>query len=271
MSPDSTVRTLKLTLAYDGTGFVGWQRQPAGVSIQGLLEAALSRLGGAPVSVIGAGRTDAGVHAMGQVASARILTTLDVATVGRAVNAILPPEIRVVRVEEAPEDFHARYRVVTKTYQYRIHTGEVLSPFDRAWCWHVPRPLGVAAMQVASRALIGHHDFAVFQSTGSSVKSSTRTVTRAEWRVINPALGHEPGSVANIAYPSEGRFVIFEIEADGFLRHMVRSIVGTLVEVGEGRREVESIGELLRSGNRALAGPTAPARGLFLVRVDYPA
>jgi tRNA pseudouridine38-40 synthase len=270
MSLEPPIRTLKLTLAYDGTQFVGWQRQAAGQSIQGLVEAALSRLGGTKVSVEGAGRTDAGVHALGQVASARVATTLGVATIGRAVNAMLPPEVRVITIEDMPENFHARYRVSSKTYQYRIHTGEVLSPFDRSWCWHLPRALSVGAMQDASRVLVGSHDFAVFQSSGSSVKTSTRTVVRADWRVIHAASNQDPGVEAAVAFPSAGRFVIFEIEADGFLRHMVRSIVGTLVEVGEGRRRGESIGELLASGNRALAGPTAPARGLFLLRVTYP-
>ncbi len=248
-------RTLKLTLAYDGTGLVGWQRQPAGTSIQGLVEEAFSRLAGVPVTVIGAGRTDAGVHALGQVASARIATGLDVAVIARALNAMLPPEVRVLRVEDAPDRFHARYLVSRKTYHYRIQTGPIVLPLDRLWCWHVPRRLDVQAMQRAARALEGRHDFAAFQSTGGSVKTTTRTIFRAEWRIGDD----DP----------ERQFLVFEIDADGFLRHMVRSIVGTLVETGEGRRDSDSIDRLLSSGERGLAGPTAPALGLILVRVEY--
>ena len=198
--------------------------------------------------MIGAGRTDAGVHALGQVASARVSTALDTSTIGRAMNAMLPPEVRVLRVEDAGPDFHARYGARSKTYQYRIHAGEVLSPFDRLWCWHVPRPLDVQAMEAASRALVGRHDFAVFQSTGSSVKTTTRSVSRAAWRVLIPASSAEAGTAAATAPETGGETIAFEIESDGFLRHMVRSIVGTLVEIGEGRRPVESIAELLATG-----------------------
>ncbi len=270
MSPDSPLRTLKITLAYDGTGFVGWQRQPAGVSVQGVVEGALSRLDSRPVALAGAGRTDAGVHALGQVASARVSTALETATIARALNAMLPPEVRVLTVEDADPDFHARFGVRSKTYQYRIHAGEILSPFDRLWCWHVPRPLDIPAMQEASAALVGSHDFAVFQSTGGSVKTTIRTIIRAEWRAHGPDGRPAAVTIATMTQEARGETITFEIEADGFLRHMVRSIVGTLLEVGDRRRPATSIAELLATGRRALAGPTAPARGLFLVRVDYP-
>ena len=149
-------RTLKLTLAYDGTAYRGWQRQAGGVSIQGLLEEALSRIEGAPVTVHGAGRTDAGVHALGQVASATLATALDTRTLRRALNATLPADVRVVAVDEAPDGFHARFSAIGKTYEYWIFEGEVQPPFARAWSWHRPYRLDVAAMDGAARALAGH-------------------------------------------------------------------------------------------------------------------
>jgi tRNA pseudouridine38-40 synthase len=263
-------RTLKLTLAYDGTAYVGWQRQATGVSIQGLVEGALSRLERAAVSLVVAGRTDAGVHAFGQVASATVATALDAVTIRRALNATLPPDVRVLLVEDVPQDFHARRDARSKIYQYRVRTGELIMPFERHWWWHLTHPPDVAAMQAASAALVGTHDFAAFQSTGSSVKTSTRTVIRAEWHAVAHG-ADRAGPPATIVRPSpDGEAFIFEIEADGFLRHMVRSIVGTLVDIGEGRRGIASIGELLTSRDRGLAGPTAPAHGLFLVGVRYP-
>ena len=261
-------RTLKLTLAYDGTAYVGWQRQAEGVSIQGLVEDALSRLDGSPVPIVGAGRTDAGVHATGQVASARVSTKLGEDTILRALNAMLPPDVRVEQVDEVPPDFHARYSAVSKTYQYRICTSSVMSPFERHWYWQVARALDVPAMAAAAGELVGTHDFAAFQSTGSRVKTSTRNVMRAEWRRLE-GTGPEPPRAGSSSEVASGTRLAFEIVADGFLRHMVRSIVGTLVEVGEGRRAPESVGALLVHGERGLAGPTAPAHGLFLVSVAY--
>ncbi len=264
-------RTLKVTLAYDGTGYVGWQRQARGVSVQGLVEEALSRLEGSPVTIVGAGRTDAGVHALGQVASARVTTALDAPTILRALNAMLPPDVRACGVEDAAAGFHARYGATAKTYRYRIRQGGVLSPFEHRWCWHVPGRLDLPAMSAAAAALVGTHDFKVFMSTGSGVRTSTRTVRRADWR---PGAGplEWPADVAageTTASAEGGALAMFEIEADGFLRHMVRAIVGTLVEIGEGRRAPGSMNDLLRAGDRSLAGATAPPGGLFLVRVAY--
>lgn len=172
-------RVLKLTLAYDGTAYVGWQRQANGPSIQGLLEDALSRIDGAPVAVAGAGRTDAGVHALGQVASAWVSSAMGAATFKRALNAILPRDIRVVRVEDVPRDFHARFSAIGKQYDYWIWQGDVQPPFLRCSSWHIPRVLDVAAMDGAAQALVGRHDFAAFQSSRSHVKTSVRTVTQA--------------------------------------------------------------------------------------------
>src|SRR5918995_5675838 len=227
-------RNLKLTLAYDGTRFVGWQKQASGESIQGLLEAALARLEGAPVTAHGAGRTDAGVHAEGQVASARVTFAHDAATVIRALNAVLPPDVRVIAVEDAAGDFHARFRARAKSYRYQLANVPVMSPFVRAYAWHVPERLDVAAMRNAAATLVGTHDFAAFQSTGSDVATTERTLTRSE-------LVDRSGLLA------------YEVSGNGFLRHMVRAIVGTLVEIGRGGRPSNDVQALLAGGSRSEA------------------
>jgi tRNA pseudouridine38-40 synthase len=262
------MRTITLTLAYDGSAYQGWQRQDHGASVQALVEAALARLEGAPVTVIGAGRTDAGVHALGQVARARLTVSQDTATIQRALNAILPPDVRVLRVDEAADGFHPRFDARSKTYQYWMWDAGVLPPSVRAWCWHVPRRLDVAAMDRSARALVGRHDFAAFQSTGGGAKTSTRTVLRAGVSAIACGLDAGDPVRARLA-PAEGRFVVVEIEADGFLRHMVRAIVGTLVEIGDGRRAEAAMTALLAGKDRGATGATAPAHGLVLVRVAY--
>jgi tRNA pseudouridine38-40 synthase len=266
-------RVLKLTLSYDGTAYVGWQRQADGISIQGLLEDALARLDGAPITVHGAGRTDAGVHALGQVASARVRIAHEPQVIRRALNAMLPTDVRVVAVEEAAQDFHARYRAAGKMYEYRIWQGDVQPPFARAWSWHVARPLDVASMDRAARLLQGRHDFSAFRSTGSRVTSAVRTVANARVgvRKAGAEIACEPGTGSDSTAAAGGHLVIVSIEADGFLRHMVRAITGTLVEIGEHRREVASVAALLLSGDRAASGATAPPHGLVLMRVMYPA
>jgi tRNA pseudouridine38-40 synthase len=243
-------RTLKLTVAYDGTRFVGWQRQAEGESIQGVLEEALARFEGRPVTIHGAGRTDAGVHARGQVASVQLTCGHDVATLTRALNAQLPEDVRVCSIEEAAADFHARFSARSRTYRYQIRSGGVASPFDRAFVWHLPERLDVDAMRQAARTLVGRHDFAAFQSIGTHVPDSIRTVSASDVR-------------------SDDDLLTYEVTADGFLRHMVRAVVGTLVEIGRGWRAPENIAALLANGVRAEAGATAPPHGLFLVRVDY--
>jgi tRNA pseudouridine38-40 synthase len=248
-----TPRTLKLTLQYDGTDYVGWQRQAEGVSIQGLLEDALKPIEGAAVTVHGAGRTDAGVHALGQVASIKVTATLDTTTMARALNAVLPLDLRVARVEEVTDDFHARFSATGKVYQYRIVNGPFSSPFVRRYVWHVIPKIDFAAVREASSILVGTHDFAAFQGTGTSVPSTERTVRRLEWTE------HADG------------LAIMEIEGDGFLRHMVRNITGTLVEIGLGRWPAAAMTDILESRDRARAGTTAPPQGLFLMEVKYPA
>ena len=175
------MRTLKITLAYDGTRFVGWQRQVAGESIQGLLEDALARFEGAPVTVHGAGRTDAGVHALGQVASARVTFTHDAGTLIRALNAHLPDEIRVVAVEDAVEEFHARFSASGKTYRYQVRNTSVADPFDRAFAWHLAEPLSLDAMTRGASLLVGTHDFIAFRSVGSETVASAWNGTSRFW------------------------------------------------------------------------------------------
>jgi len=247
------MRTLKLTIQYDGTEFVGWQRQPNGPSIQALVEDALAPIEGTQVAVHGAGRTDAGVHALAQVASVSLGATLDEATIGRALNAVLPPAVRVLDVAQAEAGFHARFSARSKTYEYRIVNAPLVSPFLYRYAWHVPQPLDLEAMRAATAPLVGTHDFAAFQGTGADVASTVRTIHQAIWQ---QGAGYDGPATLRIT-------------GDGFLRHMVRNIVGTLIEVGLGRWEPHRVRQALESRARAHAGPTAPARGLFLARVEY--
>jgi tRNA pseudouridine38-40 synthase len=261
------MRTLKIVLAYDGTDFVGWQRQAAGASVQGHLEEALAAVEGQPVTVVGAGRTDAGVHALGQVASCTLAHPIGTATLARALNAMLPDAVRVLEVDEAPAGFHARYSARSKTYRYLIRNDTVAGPFDRRYAWHVPQLLDEAAMAEAARLLEGEHDFAALQGAGSAVTSTTRTVSSA--RVLVSSAAEAFGEAFAGAVASAGRIVTIETTGTGFLRHMVRNGVGTLVEIGLGRRRPAWMAEVLDSLDRDNAGPTAPAHGLFLVSVAY--
>jgi tRNA pseudouridine38-40 synthase len=242
--------TFKATLAYDGTGLVGWQRQASGTSVQGLLEDALREFDDREVAVVGAGRTDAGVHARAQAASFSLDRAIDADVLVRALNAKLPENVRVTSACEAPAGFHARFDARRKTYQYRIWNDGVLSPFEARYVWHIADRLDADAMNAAAQRLEGTHDFAAFQAAGSDVATTERTMFSA-------------GAIR------EAPQVVFTFTANGFLRHMVRSIVGTLVEIGRGRRDGAWIDELLASRDRTKAGRTAPAAGLFLTAVSY--
>jgi tRNA pseudouridine38-40 synthase len=244
----------KITIAYDGTGVVGWQRQASGTSIQGLLEEALRELDERDVTVTGAGRTDAGVHALGQVASFVLHRSMESRRLMGALNARLPATVRVVAAEEVADTFHARFNATSKSYRYRIWNAEVQSPFERAYAWHVSGVLDTAAMGAAASLVLGRRDFAAFQAAGSATASSDREVF---------------SSVVKAPQTCDPPLVIYEISGSGFLRHMVRNIVGSLVEIGRGRRPVEWMIQVLDSRSRALAGPTAPPHGLVLVAVEY--
>lgn len=243
---------LRLTLEYDGTEFEGWQSQgPGHRTVQDVLEAALEQVTGRRCPVAAAGRTDAGVHAEGQVASCAPDTELDARDLGRALNGVLPPDLAVVEAAEAPPGFHAQRDARSKLYRYALWNGPVRSPLRERIHWGLRTPLDVAAMRVAAAPLLGTHDFAAFQSAGGGVRTSVRTLTRLD---VEGAAGGE---------------IRLWVAGTGFLRHMVRALAGTLVEVGRGRRPADDLPAVLASRDRARAGPTAPARGLTLVRVDY--
>jgi tRNA pseudouridine38-40 synthase len=264
----SVRRSLKLTMAYDGTNYVGWQRQARGTSIQQLVEGACAPLaGGDPPAVAGAGRTDAGVHALGQVASVTLPSRLSGAVLQRALNVRLPPDVRILSVEDAAPDFHARFDARRKCYRYRIAVAPVVSPFERWFVHHAPEARNVEAMQRAAASLVGRHDFASFQtgarqderapgalgpvpSADTSAGDTVRTLHRVEL----------------VAATDELRL---EVEGDGFLRHMVRTIAGTLIEIGAGRRSAAELSGILAARDRRAAGRTAPACGLTLLWVEY--
>ncbi len=245
------MRTIKLTLEYDGTNYQGWQVQPKGETIQGVIEEKLTQLTGEPVRVVGSGRTDAGVHALGQVAHFKTKSQLDLGTIQRALNSLLPPDILVRAAEEVEEAFHARRGAKSKIYEYRIWNRPLRSVFCRLYAWHVPQKLDLREMRKAARCLVGEHDFSSFQSVGSPKRTAVRRVIRAEWKRNREGL------------------LLFEIEANGFLKQMVRAIVGTLVEVGKGKLDSKGFERILESKDRKKAGPTAPALGLFLKEVTY--
>jgi len=258
--------TFKITLAYDGGNFVGWQRQAAGASVQGLIEDALRELDGHDVPVAGAGRTDAGVHALGQVASFVLARSIETEALVRALNVRLPADVRVLSAELAPVDFHARFGAKRKTYRYRICNADVINPFDRRYAWHLIGPLDVDAMAVAARCLEGRHDFSAFQAAGTAPRTPERLVTLS--RIVTFEDGTTP--IRDIRSTALGGALIsYEIAGDGFLRHMVRAIVGSLVEIGRGRWPIDRMQDVLASHDRRRAGPTAPAEGLFLVAVEY--
>lgn len=245
------MRTLKFTIAYDGTRYAGWQRQTnqKQPTIQETLEKILSRLLQERVRVIGSGRTDSGVHAVGQVAHIRIAKRMPLATLQRAANQLLPRDIVITRLARVRAAFHARFSARRKRYRYRLAVTPHPSPFARHYVYHVRRPLRVAAMRRAAQALTGTHDFRPFQSAGGRA-DTVRCVTEARWLRRDGELW-------------------FDIEANGFLYKMVRRIVGTLLEVGRGAQPPTVIRDILRTGNDRLVGPTAPAHGLTLVSVTY--
>jgi tRNA pseudouridine38-40 synthase len=244
------MRNLKMTIAYVGTAYSGWQIQPHRPTIQGVLEERLSRMLPDRPRLAGAGRTDAGVHARGQVANFATACAIPPAGLRRGLNAILPPDIAVLEVEEAPPEFHARANARAKDYRYRIVVGEVVSPFDAPFVLQVRGGLDVAAMRAAAGRLLGTHDFSSFCLAGTEVESRVRTLHLSEVAVEGPAIE-------------------YRVRGEGFLRHMVRTIVGTLVDVGKGRRRPEEIGAILAARDRRAAGPSAAARGLVLDRVIY--
>ena len=249
-------RNLKLTLAYDGCDFAGWQVQPDRPTIQGTLVSAIEHLTGEKTLPQGSGRTDAGVHALAQVASVTIESPIPVANLRTALNDALPASIRVLNVEEVPIDFHARKSARAKTYQYRIYRGEICPPWLARYVYHHPYPLSEEPMMAAAKIVVGEHDFASFAAVDPErgkdeiEVSNVRTVYSSEWK-------------------REGEELIYTIRGNGFLHHMVRNLVGTFLMIGKGSLSAGDLRRILAARNRSAAAATAPASGLFLVSVEY--
>lgn len=243
----------KLTIAYDGTEYSGWQVQPNAVTIQEVLEEKLQILTKVRTPITGAGRTDAGVHAIGQVGHFKSEQALDTGLLRLSLNGLLPKDIRIMEVEEVPLDFHARYSATNKIYHYHLNLGPVQDPFERPYSWNVTNPLNFEAMEQAISYLIGTHDFSAYAneaSQGAAKKNPVRTIKRIS--IVPERVG-----------------VRLEFEGESFLYKMVRNLTGTLIEVAKGKRTPEEVKEILESKDRKRAGRAAPAKGLFLYRIDY--
>jgi len=250
------IRNLKLVVAYDGTEFSGWQVQPDCATIQGTLAFAIGRITGEIVLPQGSGRTDAGVHALGQVATFMTESPIPAENLVIALNDILPASIRVLEAGQVPADFHPRRSARSKTYRYRIYRNAICSPFRARYVWHYPYPLDEGAMQESASLVIGEHDFTSFAA-------------------VDPERGREGENSSNVrqifasSWNSQGEEFVYEVTGNGFLHHMVRNLVGTFLLVGKGTLTPPDIFGILQARNRSLAGATAPASGLFLVDVKY--
>jgi tRNA pseudouridine38-40 synthase len=249
------MRNLKLVIAYDGTDFCGWQVQPGAPSIQGTLASAIGRITGEKVLPQGSGRTDAGVHALAQVASFQTESVIPAANLVIALNDILPASVRVLEATEVPPEFHARKSAKAKTYLYRIYRQAICPPFLARYVWHYPYPLDFAAMMEAARLIEGQHDFTSFAAVDpekreSAAVDNVRTILSSQWR-------------------QDSEEFIYEVRGNGFLHHMVRNLVGTLILIGKGTLKPADMVRILEAKDRSAAGATAPSRGLYLVSVEY--
>jgi len=247
------MRRIRIVVSYDGTEYHGWQVQPGLPTIQGALEQVISEIEGRPVQVAGSGRTDAGVHAWGQVAAFSIENPIPADNLRRALNRLLPRDIRVLQVEEAALDFHPRFQAKRKTYEYRIFRGEMCSPFERRYVCHHPYPLAMEQMIAVAPLLEGEHDFSAFAASDE----------RDEWELSKVR------TIFCSRLTLEGERLIYRVTGSGFLKHMVRNIVGVHLEVGKGNVDRAGLLARLEPGCQIPAGPTAPARGLFLMSVEY--
>jgi tRNA pseudouridine38-40 synthase len=249
-------RNLKLTLSYDGSGFSGWQVQPDANTIQGTLASAIGRITGENVLPQGSGRTDAGVHALAQVATFATFSPIPAENFVKAINDVLPPSIRILEVAEVPADFHARRSAKAKTYRYRIYRGAICSPFFSRYVWHFPYPLDEGSMAEAAPLIAGEHDFTSFAA-------------------VDPERGRENGEVSNVRtifssqFVREGDELVYTVRGNGFLHHMVRNLLGTFILIGKGTLQLHDLQRILEARDRSAAGATAPASGLFLVAVEY--
>lgn len=265
---ETLARTIRLTLSYDGTGFHGWQVQPGRLTVQQTLTEAVQQVLGETVVVHASGRTDAGVHALGQIAHLRIEARLPAANLQKALNTVLPRSIRVMDAQEAPAGFHARRSAIGKLYRYRLYRAPVCPPFLRNFVYHYPYRVDEAVMQAAARRFEGEHDFTSFAATPERRRADIDDPAER----LASTLGRR-GAVRRVLRSElerQGDELIYEVYGDGFLHHMVRNLLGFLLEIGHGKRRPEEIPEVLSARRRSLAGRTVPARGLYLVRVDYP-
>jgi tRNA pseudouridine38-40 synthase len=245
------MRRIKLTIAYDGTDFHGWQVQPGLATIQGKLEQVFSEIEGTAVHVTGSGRTDAGVHALRQTAAVSLSNPIPLENLRKAANRLLPRSIRVLETADAAPDFHPRYHAVSKTYEYRIYRGEVCPPLEWRYVHHYPYPLDVERMMALAPLIEGRYDFAAFAAADDRQHESTvRTIFSSRLELA-------------------GDHMFYRVSGSGFLKHMVRNIMGTLLEAGKGNLDSAGLRAFLEPGSARRGGPTAPAKGLFLIRVDY--
>jgi len=263
------MRNIRLELAYDGTDFSGWQRQPDRPTIQGCLETALATLLGAPTPVCGSGRTDAGVHARGQVANFKTSAAIPCTNLLKALNDLLPPAIRVLLVQDAPADFHARYAVRAKTYRYRILQTPVCSPFLGRFVWHYPHDLNHRGMAAAAKLLESEHDFTSFVASPGGGEKDDEPVASPTGPMEDTSSNVRTLYSSRVIWRPRVSLLSYEVRGSGFLHHMVRNLVGTLVEVGKGRLTSADVLRILEARDRRLAGPTAPAQGLCLMKVEY--
>lgn len=250
------MRNFKVVLAYDGSEFSGWQVQPDAATVQGTLASAIGRITGEKVLPQGSGRTDAGVHALGQVATFAMESSIPAENLGKALNRNLPGSIRVLNVEEVAAEFHARKSVRAKSYRYRMYRGAICPPFLARYVWHFPYRLDEGAMCGAAGAVAGRHDFTSFAA-------------------VDPERGREDGTVCNVreifasSWERQGEEFVYTVRGSGFLHHMVRNLVGTFVLVGKGTLTAAEVSRILEARNRSAAGATAPASGLFLLGAEY--
>ena len=250
------MRNLKLILSYDGSDFAGWQVQPDAQTVQGALASAIGRITGEKVLPQGSGRTDAGVHALAQVVTFVTESSVPTANFVKALNDVLPESVRVLEVEEAAANFHARHSARAKTYRYRIYRAAICPPFLARYVWHYPFPLDEQGMTGAAKMIEGEHDFTSFAA-------------------VDPERGREGGPVSNVrsifssSWERQGDEFVYTVKGSGFLHHMVRNLVGTFILVGKGTLKAEDLTRILEAHNRSAAGATAPASGLYLVNVEY--
>ena len=267
------VRNLRLTLAYDGSEFAGWQVQPGLATVQGTLASAIGRLSGENVLPQGSGRTDAGVHALAQVATFATESPIPLENWHKALNELLPAAIRVLEVKEVAADFHARKSACAKTYRYRIFRGAICPPFLARYVWHYPYPLNEAAMAQAAEIIVGEHDFTSFAAVDPERRLRDDADENPDHGGHRGTQGNaEPSNIRTIfssSWKREGDEFIYTVRGNGFLHHMVRNLVGTCILAGKGTLKPEEMRRILEARNRSAAGPTAPASGLYLVNVEY--